>query len=62
MNETNEPEIELFENNWEDVNGPLMICFWILAAGLAKIGFHEAHRIRSRVLYNDYSYYDSLVS
>ena len=41
----NNSEIEIFENNWDEVNGPLMVSIWILTAGLAKIGFHEAHRI-----------------
>ena len=34
------------EWHWEEVRGPLIVCIWVLIAGLAKIGFHEAHRLR----------------
>ena len=37
----------LVEWHWEEVQGPLVVCIWVLIAGIAKIGFHEAHRLRS---------------
>jgi len=35
--------------NWEDVKIPLVVCMWVLFAGIAKIGFHYANRVNPRV-------------
>jgi len=35
--------------NWDDVKIPLVICMWVLFAGIAKIGFHYANRVAPRI-------------
>jgi len=35
--------------NWESVKVPLVICLWILLAGIAKIGFHHANKYQPRI-------------
>ena len=36
--------------NWEDVKIPLVVCMWVLFAGIAKIGFHYANRGESFIM------------
>jgi len=44
-----DPLIPLITLNWEDVKIPLVVCMWVLFAGIAKIGFHYANRVNPRV-------------
>lgn len=41
--------IPIVQLNWDDVKIPLVICMWVLFAGIAKIGFHYANRVAPRV-------------
>jgi len=47
--EVAEELIPIIQLNWEDVKVPLVICLWVLFAGIAKIGFHYANRVAPRV-------------
>lgn len=42
--------IPIVQLNWDDVKIPLVICMWVLFAGIAKIGFHYANRVAPRIV------------
>uniref|UniRef100_A0A0N4ZGK7 Sodium/hydrogen exchanger n=1 Tax=Parastrongyloides trichosuri TaxID=131310 RepID=A0A0N4ZGK7_PARTI len=47
LNETNDSGFHIIKLNWDEVKEPVIICGWLLLAGVAKIVFHFSPRYRN---------------